>query len=125
MNIQAEIKSTGIRFRSYEQGIFQSIGYVNNIPVKFNNIEQDEILFILPDGFLSIAERTWIRHFKLDLLKLDANKSSSTNTIHSVESESTLSENLFNDFLDLFEEKVGLILQLIWRFFVKMRTRYS
>lgn len=81
-----------------------------NIEVKYQNQHSTEEMYIVPDKYDSLLERTWIRHLKVKLHELDNGVSAQTKpvTINSICS----SDQIMTRFQEIFTQKVGCVPKL-------------
>ncbi len=109
LKLSNKLKSTSIQFRSYTQGIFKPKGYVI-VNVRYNNVESNELLFIVPNEFWAILGRVWIRHLKIDLNEVDKNRYSNplSNRLF-IDIKHVSADSIIEEFVGIFEKRIGCI----------------
>lgn len=105
LHLSAKLQPTSVKFRTYTSQVFKPLGIVE-VPVRYNNTESTEVMFIVPSQFSPLLGRAWIRHLRVNLAELDEKKDDLT--ISSVSAIDPVPD-IIKTFSDIFEPKVGCI----------------
>jgi len=104
LNLNIPLLPTTVAFRSYTQNVFVPNGKIKvNINYNGNSI-QDEI-YIVPEEYVPLLGRIWIRRLQIDLKEIDRQYSSTSDT-HSIQHINTI-DKIISEYPEVFEEKIG------------------
>ncbi|XP_055910432.1 uncharacterized protein K02A2.6-like [Eupeodes corollae] len=108
LKLNIKLQPCSLKFRTYDAGIVSPLGVID-VPVKFNNIESVEQLFIVPEGFSSLIGRTWIRRLHISLQEIDKVINQSIKNIIQDVFQVKSVDQFVKLFPKIFEQSVGKI----------------
>ena len=106
LNIKAPIQESSYTFRSYTGHLFKPVGFVK-LQVTFEGLTRELFLYLVDMDQQPILGREWMRAFNIDLRKLD-NVKKISESISEAEL-STLRQEVFTKYADVFQKKIGLV----------------
>ncbi|KAB0799268.1 hypothetical protein PPYR_07148 [Photinus pyralis] len=105
LNLKATLRKPSTLFRSYTGEVFTPIGFVS-VEVEYQGRKSQEEMYIVPSKYHPILGRIWIRHLQINLAEIDKNN---TNLSKSDCFAIDPIPNIFSEYKDIFEPKVGCI----------------